>query len=93
LAAELRLRETQERKEQVREIWERLNQVVSERGAAITSPPGHWPATLEVHPEIATTGKVVRAWLRPCEQGANHSHWPAADAVERLARAKTRAAA
>lgn len=59
LAAELRLRETAERKAQVRDIWHRLNAVVDERGGSITTPPYRWPARLEVHPESELPAKLA----------------------------------
>lgn len=58
-AAELRLQQNQDRKEQLQEIWHRLNQVVSERGGSITTAPYMWPARLEVFPESALPARLA----------------------------------
>jgi hypothetical protein len=82
-AAELQRREAQDRKEQLRDLWHRLNQVVSERAGTITTPPYHWPVRLEVFPEsglparLSTLGYVVINRGQITRIGPPQSKWNA----------------
>jgi hypothetical protein len=83
LAAELRLREAQDRKQQINDIWRRLNQVVDERGGSITSPPFCWPVRLEVFPEsglparLSTLGYIVVSRGQITRIGPPRTKWNA----------------
>jgi hypothetical protein len=57
-AAELRLQQNQDRKEQVRDLWNNLQSYVKERGGQITTKPYAWPAQLEVFPESELPAKL-----------------------------------
>jgi len=50
-AAELKLRQTQDRKEQLKDVWHRLHMVVEDRAGTITTAPYIWPVRLEVFPK------------------------------------------
>jgi hypothetical protein len=81
LAAELRLREAQDRKEQIRDLWHRLNKVVGERGGSITTAPYHWPVRLEVFPEsglparLSTLGYLVMNRGQITRIGVPQTRW------------------
>jgi hypothetical protein len=83
LAAELRLRQTQDRKEQIRDLWQRLHMVVEDRAGTITTAPYIWPARLEVFPEsglpvkLSQLGYVVVSRGQITRIGPPKSKWDA----------------
>jgi hypothetical protein len=58
VASELALRESADRKERTRQLWQSLNSFVFERGGQIRSKPDAFPAQLEVHPESELPKKL-----------------------------------
>jgi hypothetical protein len=82
-AEDARQREAQDRKEQIRDLWQRLHMVVEDRAGTITTAPYHWPVRLEVFPEsglpvkLAQLGYVVSSKGQITRIGPPRSKWDA----------------